>query len=93
MTFSFRQPWFPVRIDRMKTLATEAEVDSNGWLTIRAPAPPGTAPGKMEVLVVLSAALENSNGGNKARAGTLPGHVELAPDFHAPLEDFRRYSE
>jgi len=38
----------------MNTLAIEAEVDSQGWLNIHAPAPPGTAPGKLDVVVVWS---------------------------------------
>ena len=73
----------------MKTLATEAEVDGKGWLKIHAMAPPGTAPGKVEVVVVLSAQPALA----RPRAGTLPGKVELAADFHAPLEDLRPYSE
>ena len=76
----------------MKTLATEAEVDSNGWLNIHTPAPPGTAPGKMEVVVVLSSKFPLASP-VRARAGTLAGKVELAPDFHEPLEDFRPYME
>ena len=73
----------------MKTLATEAEVDGKGWLTIHAPAPPGTAPGRLEAVVILSPHATPI----RPCAGTLPGRVELAADFHAPLEDFRPYSE
>ena len=76
----------------VKTLATEAEVDSNGWLNIHAPAPPGTAPGKIDAVVVLSSKLRPDLP-VRARAGTLAGKVELAPDFHEPLEDFRPYME
>lgn len=76
----------------MKTLTTEAEVDSQGWLNIRVPAPPGTLPGKLDVTVVLP---PNRVPGKRSlpRAGTLHGKVELAGDFHAPLEDFRAYTE
>ncbi len=74
----------------VKTLETEAEIDSNGWLNIHAPAPPGTAPGRMEVVVVLAPAPPMPA---RARAGTLAGKVVLAPDFHEPLEDFRPYME
>jgi hypothetical protein len=76
----------------MNTLATEAEVDSQGWLNIHTPAPPGTLPGKLDVTVVLPSS-QTPGGGIRPRAGTLPGKVELAADFHAPLEDFRAYSE
>jgi hypothetical protein len=77
----------------MNTLATEAEVDSKGWLSIHTPAPPGTAPGKLDVLVVWSPLVQQTTSRIRPRAGTLPGKVELAADFHSPLEDFRPYSE
>jgi len=77
----------------MKTLATEAEVDTKGWLNIHAPAPPGTAPGKLEVVVVLAPSVPGTSAPARPRAGTLLGKVELAADFHAPLDDFRAYSE
>ena len=77
----------------MNTLATGAEVDSQGWLNIHAPAPPGTLPGKLDVVVVLSPPKSVASERNRPRAGTLPGKVELAADFHAPLEGFRTYSE
>ena len=77
----------------MKTMAVEAEVDSQGWLNIRAPAPPGTVPGKLDVVVVWSPPGPAPAPRIRPRAGTLPGKVELAADFHAPLEDFRTYSE
>ncbi|MEK7675960.1 MAG: hypothetical protein AAB676_09035 [Verrucomicrobiota bacterium] len=76
----------------MNTLATEAEVDSKGWLNIHAPAPPGTLPGKLDVVVVWSPAVQPSPTHLRPRAGTLSGKVELAADFHAPLEDFRPYT-
>lgn len=75
----------------VKTLTTEAEVDSSGWLNIHTPAPRGMAPGRIEVLVVLPPPVRPAT--STPRAGTLPGKVVLAPDFHAPLEDFRPYSE
>ena len=75
----------------MKTLETEAEVDGKGWLNIHTPAPPGTMPGKIDVVVVLAPAEPPAPA--RPRAGTLPGKVELAPDFHEPLEDFRPYME
>jgi hypothetical protein len=77
----------------MNTLAIEAEVDSQGWLIIHAPAPPGTPPGKLEVVVVWSPPVQATAKRIQPRAGTLPGKVELAADFHAPLDDFRPYSE
>ena len=77
----------------MNTLAIEAEVDSQGWLNIHAPAPPGTAPGKLDVVVVWSPLTPTAAPRLRPRAGTLPGKVELAADFHAPLEDFRPYAE
>ena len=77
----------------MNTLAIEAEVDSQGWLNIHAPAPPGTAPGKLDVVVVWSPLAPTAAPRLRPRAGTLPGKVELAADFHAPLEDFRPYAE
>jgi hypothetical protein len=77
----------------MKTLATEAEVDGKGWLNIHAPAPPGTAPGKMEVVVIWSPPVQQAAASARPRAGTLPGRVELTADFHAPLDDFRASSE
>ena len=77
----------------MNTLAIEAEVDSQGWLNIHAPAPPGTAPGQLDVLVVWSPPVHSPATGIRPRAGTLPGKVELAADFHAPLEDFKPYAE
>ena len=77
----------------MNTLAIEAEVDSQGWLNIHAPAPPGTVPGKLDVVVVWSPPVPQSPMRVRPRAGTLSGKVELAADFHAPLEDFRPYSE
>ena len=77
----------------MKTLTTEAEVDSHGWLSIHTPAPPGTVPGKLDVVLVWSPAGQDSPMRVHPRAGSLAGKVELAPDFHAPLEDFRPYSE
>jgi hypothetical protein len=77
----------------MNTLAIEAEVDSQGWLNIHAPAPPGTAPGKLDVVGVWSPPVPASAARIRPRAGTLPGKVELAADFHAPLEDSRTYSE
>jgi hypothetical protein len=76
----------------MKTLTAEAKVDSQGWLNIHTPAPPGTLPGKLDVTVVLPESHAPSKH-IRPRAGTLPGKVELAVDFHAPLEDFRSYSE
>lgn len=76
----------------MNTLTTEAEVDSQGWLNIHTPAPPGTLPGKLNVTVVLPSG-HGIGERVRPRAGTLPGKVELAADFHAPLEDFRAYSE
>ena len=77
----------------MNTLAIEAEVDSKGWLNIHAPAPPGTAPGKLDVLVVWSPPVQPAAKPLRPRAGTLSGKVELAADFHAPMVDFRPYSE
>jgi len=76
----------------MNTLTAEAEVDKQGWLKIHVPAPPGTLPGKLAVTVVLPSN-KVSAGRNRPRAGTLAGKVELAADFHAPLEEFRDYSE
>jgi hypothetical protein len=76
----------------MNTLTAQAEVDNQGWLNIHVPAPPGTLPGKLDVTVVLPSG--HAPGERiRPRAGTLPGKVELAADFHAPLEDFRDYSE
>lgn len=75
----------------MKTLVTVAEVDGKGWLKIHAPAPFGTAPGKLDVLVIWSPAAPAPP--QRPRAGTLSGKVELAADFPAPLEDFRAYRE
>jgi len=77
----------------VNTLAIEAEVDSQGWMNIHAPAPPGTAPGKLDVLVVWSPPSSAANTRIRPRAGTLPGKVELSADFHAPLEDFKPYAE
>jgi hypothetical protein len=77
----------------MKTLATQAEVDAKGWLNIHTPAPAGIAPGKLDVVVVLAPPVPQTAGPARPRAGTLPGKVELATDFHAPLDDFRAYSE
>jgi hypothetical protein len=77
----------------MNTLTIEAEVDNRGWLNIHAPAPPGTLPGKLDVVVVWSPPVQPSAARVRPRAGTLHGKVELASDFHAPLEDFRPYSE
>jgi hypothetical protein len=77
----------------MHTLDIEAEVDSQGWLNIHAPAPPGTLPGKLNVVVVCSPSKSGAGEHIRPRAGTLSGKVELAADFHAPLEDFRAYSE
>ncbi len=77
----------------MNTLAIEAEVDSQGWLNIHAPAPPGMVPGKLDVVVVWSPPVQGSATRIRPCAGTLSGKVELAADFHAPLEDFRPYSE
>ncbi len=77
----------------MNTLTTKAEVDSQGWLNIHAPAPPGTVPGKLDVVVVWSPPIPASDTHIQPHAGTLPGKVELAADFHAPLEDFTAYSE
>jgi len=37
----------------MKTVTTEAEVDASGWLSIHAPAPAGTPPGRVEAMVIL----------------------------------------
>jgi hypothetical protein len=76
----------------MNTLTAQAEVDHQGWLNIHVPAPPGTLPGKLDVTVVLPSGPAPSERLHP-RAGTLPGKVELAADFHAPLEDFRAYSE
>ncbi|HOC54310.1 MAG TPA: hypothetical protein PKI20_01670 [Verrucomicrobiota bacterium] len=76
----------------MKTLAAEAEVDREGWLKIRTPAPPEMAPGRQEVLLVWASPAASSATAGR-RAGTLSGQVVLAPDFHAPLEDFRPYSK
>jgi hypothetical protein len=75
----------------MNALTAEAEVDSQGWLSIRTPAPRDVSPGKLEVLVVWTPAAQPPAAGRHPRAGTLPGAVGLAPDFHAPLEDFRPY--
>ncbi len=77
----------------MNTLATEAEVDGKGWLNIHALAPPGTAPGRLSVVVVWSPPVQASATRVRPRAGSLSGKVELADDFHALLEDFRTYSE
>ena len=77
----------------MKSLAVEAEVDSQGWLNIHAPAPPGTRPGKLDAVLVWAPPGSASAARPRPRAGTLPGKVELSADFHAPLEDFRAYSE
>ena len=77
----------------MNTLAIEAEVDSQGWLNIHAPAPPGTVPGKLDVVVVWSPLTPIAAPRLRPRAGSLSGNVELAADFHAPLEDFRLYAE
>jgi len=68
-------------------------VDSKGWLSIHAPAPPGTAPGNLDVLVVWPPPVQQATSRTRPQAGALPGKVELAADFHSPLEDFRSYSE
>ena len=73
-------------------MAIEAEVDL-GWLNIHAPAPPGTASGKLDVVVVWSPPTLTANPRLQPRAGTLPGKVELAADFHAPLTDFQLYAQ
>jgi hypothetical protein len=75
----------------MKTLVTVAEVNDDGWLNIHVPAPPGLVPGKLDVVVVWSPPAPGSSKLARPRAGTLPGKVELAIDFHAPLEDFQPY--
>jgi hypothetical protein len=74
-------------------LTIEAEVDGKAWLNIHAPTPPGTVPGKLEVVVVWSPPVHPTASPHRPRAGALPGKVELAADFHAPLEDCLPYSE
>lgn len=76
----------------MNSLATEAEVDADGWLKIKAPAPPGTPPGKLAVLVVWTPPTPAPGAAPHPHAGTLRGKVSLAPDFHAPLADFSPYA-
>ena len=76
-----------------KTLVTVAEVDGNGWLSIHAPAPSGTAPGKLDVVVIWPPPALATGARIRPHAGTLPGKVQLAADFHAPVEDFRAYME
>lgn len=80
-------------LSAVKMLTTEAEVDAQGWLNIHVPAPPGTAPGKVEAVVVLSPPNHPTTTPARPRAGTLSGRIELAPDFHAPAEDFQDYTE
>lgn len=77
----------------VKTLATEAEVDAQGWLNIHVPALPGTAPGKLDAVVVLAPPIPPASAPARPRAGTLAGRIELTADFHSPLEDFRAYTE
>lgn len=77
----------------MNTVAIEAEVDSQGWLNIRLPAPPGTPPGRLDVMVVWPPPVGAAAGRIVPRAGSLAGQVKLSADFHAPLEDFGPYSQ
>lgn len=49
--------------------------------------------GKLDVLVVWSPSGPAASTRIRPRAGSLPGKVELAADFHAPLDDFQPYAE
>jgi hypothetical protein len=92
---SFRLRWVvsSAANNNVKTRVTVAEVAGKGWLSIHAPAPSGTAPGKLDVVVIWPPPAPATGARIRPHAGTLPGKVQLAADFHAPVEDFRAYME
>jgi len=93
VSFRFRWVVSSATNNDVKTLVTVAEVDGKGWLSIHAPAPSGTAPGKLDVVVIWPPPAPATGARIRPHAGTLPGKVQLAADFHAPVEDFRAYME
>jgi hypothetical protein len=64
------------------------EADPDGTLHI--PLPPDLRQGKIRV----EAKLERAGTGNpRPQYGCLSGKIWLAPDFDAPLDDFKEYME
>jgi hypothetical protein len=74
----------------MSTIKAILEADADG--TLHLPLPPELRQGKVEVTATLIP-VSGSVPRVAPRFGCLAGKVQLAPDFDAPLEDFREYMQ
>ena len=72
----------------MSTIAAILDADPDGSLHL--PLPPELRGAKVKVNATLEAA-EPAKA--RPRFGCLAGKIALAPDFDAPLEDFKEYTE
>ena len=84
-----------VRLTPMSTIEITLEANSDG--TLHLPVPPELRQGKLKVTAMLEpiesvVVAEQSNRGLKG-FGCLKGKIWMAPDFDAPLEDFKEYME
>jgi hypothetical protein len=73
----------------MSTITAILEPEADG--SLRLPLPPELRHTPVKVVATLEAVSSASS--LKPRFGCLAGKIQLAPDFDAPLEDFREYME
>jgi hypothetical protein len=76
----------------MKSIDTTLEAQPDG--TLHLPLPEEMRHGKVKVTATL-VAVEGATPSERPRGGfgRMKGKIELAPDFDAPLDDFREYAE
>lgn len=71
----------------MSTITAILEPDADG--IVHLPLPPELRGAPVKVIATLEAASVPG----RPRFGSLAGKIEFAPDFDAPLEDFKDYME
>ena len=82
----------------MSTIKAILEPDADG--TLHLPLPPELRKGRLAVTAILEPAEQATTGTGTPQAeanlkgfGCLRGKIWLAPDFDAPLDDFKDYME
>ena len=78
----------------MSTIKAILEADADG--TLHLPLPPQLRQGKLSVTATIEPApvqIDDSIASRLRGFGCLKGKIEMAPDFDAPIDDFKEYME